>query len=216
MMRDFINIIERGLLLIESIHLAPFERLAQQYPDVNQFINKTDGQDALYRGHGGHAAVVDHSFFTDYLGHAGQYGDFIDAFAYDPQDVMMFDDQRFEEMRSFYRRASEWEPENLADLYCNSLVGNRFRNELNDQIERVVEVILSDEDISYSSFCSNYEENDAFIPLMQSYAASKGKNIIAFRGGDYDGDQTEYVVGDVSILVNLRDLHARIQNDSGI
>lgn len=214
-MRNFIDIIEQASRLAESIHLGPFERLAQQYPDIDQFIRATDGQDALYRGHGEGTVIDDHSFFTDYVGHAEQYGDVIDAFAYDPQDVMLYNDQRFEEMRSFYRRASEWEPENLAKIYRETLAGNRFHEDLGSQIERVVEVILSDDDISYSSFQHNFEENDAFIPLMQSYAASKGKNIIAFRGGDYDGDQVEYVLGDVSKLVNLRDLHARIQIGAG-
>jgi hypothetical protein len=207
-LRDIIALVEAAALH-ETLYLDGFARLARECPDVETFIKRTDGMDVLYRGHSG-GETANHSFFTDYVGHAEQYGDTVDAFAYDPQDVLFFNDARFDDMRRSYRRAAEWEPEKFAALYRATLHGNRFGPDLEAQIEHVTEVILGDDDIPYSSFCDNFEQNDAFIPLMQAYAAQQGKNIIAFHGGDYadHGGQTEYVVGDVSKLVNLRKLYA--------
>lgn len=213
-LRDIIALVESAQL--SEAYGNDFASLAKQCATVEQFIKKTDGMDVLYRGHHG-GAVENHSFFTDYVGHAEQYGDIVDAYGYDPQDVLFFNDQRFDDMRSSYRRAAEWEPEKLATIYRNALHGNRFGPDLETQIERVVEVILGEEDVSYSDFCDNFEQNDAFIPLMQSYAAQKGKNIIAFQGGDYAdyGGQNEYVVNDVSKLVNLRQLYVSVRRTTG-
>jgi hypothetical protein len=209
-LRDIIALIESAQIF--EAYGNDFVSLAKQCATVEQFIKKTDGMDALYRGHGG-GVVENHSFFTDYVGHAEQYGDIVDAYGYDPQDVLFFNDQRFSDMRSSYRRAAEWEPKKLAAIYQTTLRGNRFSPDLERQIDRVAEVILGDEDISYSDFCDNFEQNDAFVPLMQAYASQKGKNIIAFRGGDYAdyGGQNEYVVNDVSKLVNLRQLYTTVR-----
>lgn len=209
--RDFITIVDRTHLLCETIYVERFEKIARECSTYEDFLKRTDGEDVLYRGHGG-GDVADHSFFTNYLGHATQYGDVVDAYAFDHQDVMLYNDDRFEDMRRAYRRASEWEPDQFAALYRATLHGNRFAPDLDDRIEHVSEVILGDEDIPYSSFSSNYADNDAFIPLMQAYAAEKGKNIIAFNGGDYGeyGGQLEFVVGDLSKLVSLRKLYERI------
>ena len=59
---------------------------------------------------------------------------------------------------------------------------------------------------------ANSTANDLLVPLLQAYARQHGKNIIAFHGSDYAdyGGQTEYVVGDVSKLADLRALYARL------
>jgi hypothetical protein len=75
----------------------------------------------------------------------------------------------------------------------------------------VVTVIRGD--MPYSKICGIPRRNDVMIPLMQKYARdAHGKNIIAFHGNDYAeyGGQTEFVVGDVSKLVDLRKLYATL------
>ncbi len=164
--------------------------------------------DVLYRGHAGDE-TGDFSFMTDYVGHAAEYGDTVDAFAYSPGDVWFFNDARFDEMRSAYNRLM---PGELAALYREALTNNRHAVHYENSLRAVRRVIRGDE--PYSTFCANFELNDTLIPLMQKWALDKhGKNIIAFHGGDYAdyGGQTEYVVGSVAKLTDLRKLYASVR-----
>ena len=200
-MRNWIN-------LVEAMG-NDFVSLAQKCQTVDEFIRRTDGMDALYRGHSG-GPVENNSFFTDYVGHAGEYGDTIDAYGFDFHDVFFFNNEHFDEMRNAYRALS---PKAFTTLYRASLVGNRFALEYENALPAVRSFIRSTE--PYSTICSNYPDNDKLIPLMQYYAlTARGCNIIGFLGGDYGdyGGQNEYVVGDISRLTNLRQLYASVHH----
>jgi hypothetical protein len=203
-MRNFINI-------VENADLQSFVTLAQKHDTVEKFIRATDGMDVLYRGHSDEV-VPNNCFMTDYVGHAANYSDDgngrIDAFAYDHRDVLYYDDDRFDEMRNAYRRLSN---QQLATIYREALAGNRHSNEFSNSLRMVVTVIRGE--MPYSKICGIPRRNDVMIPLMQKYARdAHGKNIIAFHGNDYAeyGGQTEFVVGDVSKLVDLRKLYATL------
>ena len=206
-MRYFINIIEKNL--VESNISLSFEELALKYDTVDKFIRATDGKDVLYRGHNDNE-VSNNSFMTDYVGHAEQYSDDgrVDAYAYNPADVLFFNDAQFDEMRNAYRHLDD---QQLSADYKAALVGNRFADEFRRSFSMVKKIIQND--IPYSKICADPAKNDALVPLMQAYARKHGKNIIAFLGGDYAdyGGQNEYVVGDVSKLTNLRKLYATVR-----
>lgn len=204
-MRDFISII------VEFVEGQRYTELARRCDTVDKFIQSTDGMDVLYRGHYDDA-TPNHAFMTDYVGHAKEYaGDVegrVDAFAFDPKDVLFFDDQRFEEMRTRLKKLSRVE---FGKTYRKSLQGNRFASHYTD-IASVWKLINSN--VPYSKICGDPSKNDTLIPLMQWYAdAIHGQNIIAFHGNDYAewGGQTEYVVGDVSRLIDLRKLYDRVR-----
>ncbi len=203
-MRDLIDIVRP---LVESADLDALKTLAQKHDDVDAFIRATDGLDVLYRGHHDDA-TGDNSFLTDYVGHAAQYGEdgTIDAFAYDPNDVFYFDDNRFDEMRFALRRLDD---EDLVEVYRKALEGNRFAEHFD--FNTVKDVIEGD--TPYSEISGVPEINDALVPLLQSYARQKGKNIIAFHGNDYAdyGGQIEFVVGEIARLTDLRKLHAGVR-----
>jgi hypothetical protein len=193
--------------------LRPFVTLAQKHDDVDRFVKATDGQDVLYRGQVD-ANIDNNSFMTDWVGHAENYCDSISqvaAFAYNPQDVLFYNDQRFEEFRAAYRRMT---PKQFQQVYAAALDGNRFSVEFAEQGIAVARKVIASKK-PYSEICTDPSKNDAVIPLMQSYARDKhGKNIIAFIGGDYGdyGGQNEFVVGDVSKLVNLRVLYDQVRS----
>ncbi len=181
-----------------------------KYNTFKQFIRATDGMDVLYRGHHD-VETSDNSFMTDFFGHAEQYIDDtgrIDAFAFDPNDVLFFNDARFNEMRNAYRRLTD---QQLAAVYKAALTGHRFADEFRGGLSAVKKMIRSD--TPYSAICGDPSKNDALIPLLQVYARERGKNIIAFHGNDYAdyGGQTEYVVGDVRKLTDLRKLYTRVR-----
>lgn len=196
-----------------TAELRPFVRLAQKYDTADRFIKATDGQDALYRGQYD-VEVENNSFMTDYVGHAENYCDSIShvaAFAYNPSDVLFFNDERFEEFRASYQRMT---PQAFKQAYATALDGHRFSQEFAEKGCAVARKVLASRK-RYSEICNDPSKNDALIPLMQSYARHKhGKNIIAFLGGDYGeyGGQNEFVVGDVSKLVNLRTLYDQVRS----
>lgn len=203
MMRRYINI-------VESIYLTSFEKLAQRCDTVEQFLRKTDGMNVLYRGHYDDE-TPNHAFMTDYIGHALEYaGDEgrIDAFVVDPNDVMYFSDLRFDEMRSTMARLSD---QQLATTYKNALDGNRFADEFLHSFPMIKKIIRGD--TPYSIICRDPSQNDPIVPLLQAYAEKHGKNIIAFHGNDYAdyGGQTEYVVRNVSKLVDLRKFYINVR-----
>lgn len=216
-MRRFIDI---ASALFENARDERLADLARKHDSVEAFIHATDGEEVLYRGHRDDE-TQNNSFMTDYVGHAETYADEgrIDAFAYSPEDVLYFNDERFEEMR---RTLDRLDDDELAQAYQEALQGNRFAHEFAlDAVKEIVRGREIEDDwgredweyTPYSEIAGNPELNDAFVPLMQKWAREKhGKNIIAFHGNDYAGfgGQTEYVVGDVSQLTDLRKLYAAV------
>lgn len=181
-------------------------RIAQQCSTPEQFIIKTDGEDVLYRGHYA-AEVGDNVFLSDYVGHAREYaGDDgrIDGFGYDPNDVLYYDDRRFDEMRGAYRNLSG---KQLAAIYQNSHSGLPTGQQALAKVKPILRG-----NMPYSQISGDSATNDLLVPLLQLYARHHGKNIIAFHGNDYAdyGGQTEYVVGDISKLIDLRALYAKV------
>ena len=213
-MRCFINIVENAWK-DKPVGRLSLEQLLQHCDNVEQFINKLDGSlvDALFRGHYDHE-TPNNVFMTDYVGHAREYaggegGDGrVDAYAYDPSDVLYFNDDRFDEMRNAYRSLTD---QQLAAAYKAALVGNRFADEFRRAFSTVKKIIRGD--MPYSAICGDPAKNDVLVPLLQAYAREHGKNIIAFHGSDYGdyGGQTEYVVADVSKLTDLRKLYATVR-----
>ena len=195
-------------------------RIAQGCKDVEQFIRKTDGEEVLYRGHGADT-TGNNVFMTDYVGHAAEYaGDGrVDAFAYDPNDVLYYDDRRFDELRHAYRELSD---QQLAALYKASLAGGIFANAMmNSGLKTGRQVLAKVKRIlrgttAYAKISGDAMANDLLVPLLQQYARDQGKNIIAFHGSDYAdyGGQTEYVVGDISKLADLRALYAKLHSQT--
>ena len=118
----------------------------------------------------------------------------------------MFKDHQFDEMRFALRRMDDDE---FAHHYA-TVLPERIAGFLEDWMPIAKQVIEDDD--SYSEIATDPQKNDALIPLMQAWGASKGKNIIAFMGGDYGdyGGQMEFVVHDVSRLMNLRTLYAQV------
>lgn len=214
-MRDFINIVESENLVEGFGTLPSLEELLQHCDNVDQFINKLDGSlvDALFRGHYD-GQTPNNVFMTDYVGHAREYADDdgrVDAYAYDPSDVLFFNDDRFNEMRRAFSALTD---QQLAEAYKTALMGHRFADEFRKAFSTVKKLVRGG--APYSSFCGNHETNDVVVPLMQAYARELGKNIIAFHGSDYSdyGGQTEYVVGDVSKLTDLRKLFASVRGQA--
>lgn len=200
-MRDFLNILGEST----GPYLDGLVKLAKTCTDVEQFISKIDGgfHDVLYRGHSG-GEVSNHVFMSDYIGHAREYGDQIDAYAIDYNDVMKFDNTVFELMR--HSCWQEARTQGFAKFYRVACEGNRFSRVLNMKLAKS----LIYGKMPYSEISFTPDKNDSVIPLMQRYAASKGKNIISFMASDYGG-QMEFVVGDISRLIDLRKLYDRVR-----
>lgn len=201
-MRQFMKI-------VETAELEQLKALALRCETVDQFLKKTDGMDVLYRGH--HEDVVPNdSFMTDYIGHAEQYGDggTVDAFAVNLySDVFMFKDDQFDQMRFALQRMDNDE----FTHHYKTVLPDRLSNMGARWLPVAKKVIKGEQPFSEIAMIPN--KNDAVVPLMQAWAASKGKNIIAFMGGDYGeyGGQMEFVVHDVSRLLNLRTLYMQVR-----
>lgn len=200
-MREFMKI-------VESSEVDRLTALAKKHDDVESFLDATDGMDVLYRGHG-EDEVPNDSFMSDYIGHARGYGGgHVDAFAVDLyNDVYRFRDDQFDQMRFALLRLDDDE---FAEHYARVLP-ERMSGFFDDWFPIVKQVIEDDEPFE-EAIATDPQKNDAMIPLMQAWAATKGKNIICFMGGDYGdyGGQMEFVVHDVSKLVNLRKLYAEV------
>lgn len=191
--------------------LTPFVKLAQKHTSVDRFLKATDGMDALYRGQSD-GPVENNSFMTDYIGHAESYSDGIEnvsAFAVNFGDVLFFNDQMFDALRAIYGRMPE---QKFVAAYHAALVGHRHGAEFEGNGASIARKLIKSKQ-PYTKFSGDPTKNDAVIPLMQTFAREvHGKNIIAFLGNDYAdyGGQNEFVVGDVSKLVDLRKLFAEV------
>ncbi|TXG75752.1 hypothetical protein E6Q11_06845 [Candidatus Dojkabacteria bacterium] len=186
--------------------------LAKQY-DYETFIRKTDNltstYDILYRGMSS-TELVDKSFFSDYVGHAEQYGEYVDGIIYNYSDVLHFGDDTFDNLRRHFENISKKE---LLDIYSyyfknyrllDAMVGD-FSDETG--VIRFVKTFLKS-NIPYTKVQQQKVKNDLLIPIMLYYAQTKGKNIIQFTGGDYAdyGGADEFVVNDISRYDRLSDI----------
>jgi len=83
--------------------------LAKQY-DYETFLKKKDSltstYNILYRGMYD-TELTDKSFFTDYIGHATQYGEYVDGIIYNNNDVLYFDDNTFNNLRKNFESISK-------------------------------------------------------------------------------------------------------------
>lgn len=179
-------------------------QLAKQY-DYATFLGKTDSlsMNILYRGMDKDDSLTNNIFMTDYIGHARQYGEYVDGIIYDTKDVLFFTDNIFNQLRTSLKDITKKEIHNLYSYY--------FKNSyfsFNDKvsINFVYDFIHSDK--SYSMVIPYPRKHDLLIPIMLYYANTINKNIIGFLGSDYSeyGGQNEFVVNDISRYTKLSDI----------
>ena len=186
--------------------------LAKQY-DYETFLRKSDSvtsiYNILYRGMYDQE-LVNNSFFTDYIGHATQYGDYVDGIIYNNGDILYFDDSTFNNLRNSFKNINKKELEQIYSYHFkNHKLFDAMDGEYSDE-ESVIKFVYNfiKSNIPYSKVSQNKVKNDLLIPIMTHYAKLKGKNIIQFVGGDYSdyGGADEFVVDDVSKYTKLSDI----------
>lgn len=222
-MRNFIAIAESSLLGLES--------LIQSHDDVDQFIKSLDGSyaDVLYRG-GGPAS--NGSFMTDTLSHAAEYadGDYSQVYAYmaDFSTVLRLQEQHWAHLRTKFSSWKEPEVDEYGfvvdhDANDDDMYFSTSSDEYNEFVayytklggdwngfydtDEAFQVIA--QNASLRDVQSDHDLMNPMIPIFLDIAAKQGYNFIAFMGGDYDGDQIEFVVVDASKLIDLRAEHAK-------
>jgi hypothetical protein len=203
--------------------------LAKQY-DYDTFLNKTDAltskYDILYRGMSEGDELCDNSFMTDWIGHAREYGEYVDGIIIN-EKPMEFDNYTFNEFRhNFpnlldpslttkyylfdYEEYEEKFKEKLRQIYSPYFKESKLGDAMyqldydEDKIIDFVYDFITDSREDYTKY-SMKKHNDFFIPILTYYAKSKGKNIISFWGGDYGGAD-EFVVNDISKYTKLSDI----------
>lgn len=212
----FVKSLDRGwnTSLIEAIvdgYNLIFESDSPSDIEYKEFVRKTDGMDILYHG-GSNYELNDFMFFTDYHGHASEYGDYVNGIYTDlsSKSIMHFDDDVFNKMRSYYANHK------LQDFLSLNAVKKIITSGILDEndIARSLKIIKSE--LPYSNISINPEYNDPVIPLMLEFAKKYGRNIISFWGSDYSdyGGAAEFVVYDVSIYKTLRDEWENKQNNA--
>ncbi len=187
-------------------------KLAKKY-DYDTFISKTDSltslYNILYRGMYD-SKLENRIFMTDYVGHAKEYGEYVDGIIYDNKDVLFFDDYVFNKLRGELKTLTK---EEIYDIYSDDFKSHKLYDAMIDKyddekgvIKFVYKFIKSDE--PYTKVQDNKIKNDLLIPIMLHYAKLKNKNIIHFIGGDYAdyGGADEFVVNDISIYKKLSDI----------
>lgn len=189
--------------------------LAKQY-DYETFLKKTDNvtsiYNILYRGMYD-TLLTDKSFFSDYIGHATQYGDYVDGIIYNDNDVLYFDDTTFNKLRDRFKNITNNELNNIYSYYFeNHKLYDAMDGEYSDEVDVInfVKSFLKSNTL-YTKVQQDKVKNDLLIPIMLYYAELKGKNIIQFIGGDYSdyGGADEFVVNDVSRYDKLSDIWKR-------
>lgn len=201
-------------------------KLATEF-DYNTFLSKTDSLThmyyILYRGISDKDNIIaDNSFFSDYIGHAKEYGDFVDGLIVNPNDILYFDDNIFNKLRNKYNSKSTIKP--LSKKYILNIYNPYFKknklfdamvDEYNDErsvINFVYKFINSN--IPYSKVQKNKIKNDLLIPIMQYFAIESNYNIIQFVGDDYSdfGGADEFVVNDTSRYTKLSTIWLNANN----
>jgi len=183
-------------------------KLAKEY-DYNTFLDKTDNlvyfYTILYRG----GEIENESFFTDYIGHARNYHDDIDGIIVNNKDILYFDDNIFEQLKS-----SKYNKDELKEIYLHFIQSGKMSNVMDSKHNSLIKVInyvynFINSEILFSSIENNHMKRDLLIPIMLDYSKKMGKNIISFIGGDYNeyGGQNEFVVNDVHKYPKLSDIY---------
>ncbi|HAT76451.1 MAG TPA: hypothetical protein DCS19_06310 [Flavobacterium sp.] len=212
-LRKFIATTIREYLNENVNNYTKLTDLAKQH-DYETFLKKTDSltsiYNILYRGMYD-KELTDKSFFTDYIGHATQYGDYTDGIIYNNNnDVLYIDDNTFNNLRKNFEDISKKELNDIYSYYFkNHKLFDAMDGEYSDEIS-VIKFVSNflKSNIPYTKVQQHKVKNDLLIPIMMYYAQIKGKNIIQFVGGDYSdyGGADEFVVNDVSRYNKLSDI----------
>lgn len=215
------NIVKK-ILFETSSNLDKIIELAIKERDYHTFIKKTDNltsfYNILYRGMDEGDEIQNMSFFSDYVGHAEQYGEYIDGIVVDRTDFLYFNDNVFDSLRKNFNSITKKNLENIYQPYFsnykldNSMVDNYSSEE--SVINFVYDFIKSNK--LYSTIQKNPQKNDLLIPIMMHYAINKNKNIVVFVGGDYAdyGGTEEYVVFNVSKYPKLSNIFKKFNNEN--
>lgn len=215
------NIVKK-ILFETSRNLDKIIELAIKERDYHTFIKKTDNltsfYNILYRGMDEGDEIQNMSFFSDYVGHAEQYGEYIDGIVVDRTDFLYFNDNVFDSLRKNFNSITKKNLESIYQPYFsnykldNSMVDNYSSEE--SVINFVYDFIKSNK--PYSTIQKNPQKNDLLIPIMMHYAINNNKNIVVFVGGDYAdyGGTEEYVVFNVSKYPKLSNIFKKFNNEN--
>jgi hypothetical protein len=223
-MRDLRKIIRK--YLNESAKQEDLLDLAKKY-DYDTFLNKTDNlvskYNILYRGLSEGDELSDNIFMTDWIGHAREYGDYVDGIIVNDK-VLYFDNSTFNKLREDFVKLlipsipkyfdyddyEETFKEKLRQIYLPYFNEYKLSDAMyqfdydEDKIIDFVYNFIVDSVDDYKKY-SMKKQNDFFIPILMYYAKTKGYNIISFWGGDYGGAD-EFVVDDISRYTKLSDI----------
>jgi hypothetical protein len=167
--------------------------------------------------------LEDNVFMSDWVGHAEQYGEYVDGIVYDNRnEVIYFDNDEFNDFRY-----DGFEKLMGLDLDDND---DEFKTKLKEIYQPYFDEYKLDDAMYQSDFdedkvidfvydfitnssekyekVSTTKQNDFMVPILMHYAKSKNKNIISFLGGDYRdyGGADEYVVSDISRYTKLSEI----------
>ncbi len=223
-MRDLRKIIRK--YLNESAKQEDLLDLAKKY-DYDTFLNKTDNlvskYNILYRGFSEGDELSDNIFMTDWIGHAREYGDYVDGIIVNDK-VLYFDNSTFNKLREDFVKLlipsipkyfdyddyEETFKEKLRQIYLpyfNEYKLSDAMYQLDYDEDKIIDFVYNfivDSVDDYEKYSMN-KQNDFFIPILMYYAKTKGYNIISFWGGDYGGAD-EFVVDDISRYTKLSDI----------
>ena len=223
-MRDLRKIIRK--YLNESAKQEDLLDLAKKY-DYDTFLDKTDNlvskYNILYRGLSEGDELSDNIFMTDWIGHAREYGDYVDGIIVNDK-VLYFDNSTFNKLREDFVKLlipsipkyfdyddyEETFKEKLRQIYLPYFNEYKLSDAMyqfdydEDKIIDFVYNFIVDSVDDYKKY-SMKKQNDFFIPILMYYAKTKGYNIISFWGGDYGGAD-EFVVDDISRYTKLSDI----------
>jgi hypothetical protein len=223
-MRDLRKIIRK--YLNESAKQEDLLDLAKKY-DYDTFLDKTDNlvskYNILYRGLREGDELSDNIFMTDWIGHAREYGDYVDGIIVNDK-VLYFDNSTFNKLREDFDKLlipsipkyfdyddyEETFKEKLRQIYLPYFNEYKLSDAMyqfdydEDKIIDFVYNFIVDSVDDYKKY-SMKKQNDFFIPILMYYAKTKGYNIISFWGGDYGGAD-EFVVDDISRYTKLSDI----------
>ena len=223
-MRDLRKIIRK--YLNESAKQEDLLDLAKKY-DYDTFLNKTDNLVSkyyiLYRGLSEGGELSDNIFMTDWIGHAREYGDYVDGIIVNDK-VLYFDNSTFNKLREDFDKLlipsipkyfdyddyEETFKEKLRQIYLpyfNEYKLSDAIHQLDYDEDKIIDFVYNfivDSVDDYKKY-SMKKQNDFFIPILMYYAKTKDYNIISFWGGDYGGAD-EFVVDDISRYPKLSDI----------
>jgi hypothetical protein len=170
--------------------------IAKQY-DYDTFLNKTDNLNYqfLYRGMSEGDILSDNSFMTDYIGHAREYGEYVDGVVVNNKSIMYFDNDAFDYLRkdfiqvilpSFpkyfdnYVEYQEEIKEKLRQIYKPYFNENKLTDamyELDYTKDKIIDFVydfLVNSTEKYEKY-SKLKINDFFIPFLTIKLKEKGK-----------------------------------------